>query len=266
LERQEARARRDRFLDWRYDGDGTISIRGKLPVVPGEAFIRTVEGYTEKARTRGLDRAIDPETELTTAAQARADGLVAMVDELQARGLAPTVAGDRPRAVITLQYTDLLAGIRGGALIGSGEPVAPGTARRIACAGEILPAVLDGPSTVLDVGRSTRLFTGRLRDALVLRDGGCAFPGCDAQPSRCEGHHLQPWWAGGRTALDNGVLVCRHHHDLIEPDPKARPGSRWEVRLDRHGLPEVLPPDRIDPRRRPRQHTRYAERNLRQRR
>ncbi len=266
LERQEQRARRDRFLSWQYDGEGSIALRGKLPVVAGEAFIGQVEAYTQQTRTRGLDRGLDPEAEITTTAQRHADGLIAMVQDVAARGLAPTVAGDRPRAVITVQYADLLAGIRCASLVSSGQPIAPGTARRIACSGDLLPAVLGGPSAVLDVGRAMRLFTGPLRTALVLRDGGCAFPGCDAPPARCEGHHLQPWWAGGRTALDNGVLVCGHHHDLVEPDPRARPGSRWEIRLDQHGLPEVLPPDRIDPRRKPRQHSRFAERSLRQRR
>jgi hypothetical protein len=45
-----------------------------------------------------------------------------------------------------------------------------------------LPAVLGGDGQVLDVGRERRLFTGPLRRALVLRDGGCAFPGCDRPP------------------------------------------------------------------------------------
>jgi hypothetical protein len=266
LARQEARARRDRYLEFRYTGDGSISIRGQLPVVAGEAFMSQVDGYAHQCRNKGLDRAIDPEAEFITTAQSRADGLVALSEDLASRRLPPTVAGDRPRAVITLQYNDLIAGIRGATLVGSGEPVAAGTARRIACSGEVIPVVLGGPSVVLDVGRQNRLFSGMLRAALVQRDGGCVFPGCDAPPSRCEGHHIRPWWAGGRTALDNGVLVCAHHHDLVEPDARATPGCRWEIRLDRTGLPEVLPPMRVDPHRRPRQHARFTERTLRRRR
>jgi hypothetical protein len=203
---------------------------------------------------------------MITSGQRRADALISIVDDLLSRRLAPSTGGDRPRAIITVQYDDLVAGIRGASLLGSREPVSPATARRIACSGELVPAVLGGPSVVLDVGRAVRLFSGSLRSALVLRDGGCVFPGCDAAPSRCEGHHIVPWWAGGRTALANGVLVCSHHHGLVEPDPHAPPGSRWEIRLDRSGLPEVLPPQRIDPSRRPRQHGRFAERSVRQRR
>jgi hypothetical protein len=117
----------------------------------------------------------------------------------------------------------------------------------------------------LDMARPVRLFTGMLRQALILRDGGCAFAGCDIPPAGCEGHHVQPWWHGGETKLSNAVLLCRHHHRLVEPDPNAPPGSRWAIRLDGSGLPEVVPPLSIDPHQKPRQHSRYAERRYHRR-
>ena len=30
--------------------------------------------------------------------------------------------------------------------------------------------------------------------------------------ARCDGHHVKHWADGGRTALDNLVLLCRRHH------------------------------------------------------
>jgi hypothetical protein len=42
---------------------------------------------------------------------------------------------------------------------------------------------------VLDLRQARRLFTGPVRRALVLRDGGCAFPGCDRPARWCDGHH-----------------------------------------------------------------------------
>ena len=57
-----------------------------------------------------------------------------------------------------------------------------------------------------------RLVTGPLRRALVLRDRGCAFPGCDRPPRWCAAHHIRHWADGGPTSLDNAVLLCGHHH------------------------------------------------------
>jgi hypothetical protein len=82
---------------------------------------------------------------------------------------------------------------------------------------------------------------------MVIRDGGCIGPTCDAPPSWCDGAHIRP--AGyGPTDLDNGVLLCwRCHllHDVqgwqleriddrwwwtpppwIDPTGRKRPGGR----------------------------------------
>ncbi len=110
-----------------------------------------------------------------------------------------------------------------------------------------MPVVLGGPSEILDVGRTQRLVTPAIRKALTLRDGGCIFPGCTAPDTRCEAHHLQPWWAGGHTALHNLVLLCGHHHTLVEPDRYRRPADRWHIHIDHHtGLPVITPPGRTE--------------------
>lgn len=256
LTRQEAKARRDRFFDWHHTSDGSVTLHGRLPVTDGETVTRIIEAYLKPAD----DMDTNPDAEVPTAGRRRADAFMAMIGDVQARRLAPSVSGDRPRAVVTLNYADLVAGVRGGTLLGSGEWVSPGAARRMACSGELLPAVLGGPSVVLDMARPVRLFGGLLRQALVLRDGGCAFPDCDTAPAVCDAHHLRPWWSGGETKLDNGVLLCPHHHRLVEPDASAAPGSRWVMRLDDRRLPEVIPPAHLDPGRAPRQHVRYTER------
>ncbi|WP_414703449.1 HNH endonuclease [Propionicimonas sp.] len=166
------------------------------------------------------------------------------------------MGGDRPRIVVTLDYATLLADASAAGLIGDGEPLSAGDLRRLCCDADLLPAVLGGPGTVLDVGRDSRLVPADLRAALVLRDGGCAFPGCGARPSECEAHHVIPWWQGGITALPNLALLCHHHHGLVEP---ARYGVRdqWEIRIATDGLPEAIPPRRCDPDRRPLRHARH---------
>ncbi|MEZ5201837.1 MAG: hypothetical protein R2742_11245 [Micropruina glycogenica] len=66
-----------------------------------------------------------------------------------------------------------------------------------------------------------------------------------------------PWWAGGVTALHNLVLVCPHHHGIIEPshNPTA---DRWQVRLPANGPAHVIPPRRVDPKQTPRIHNRFT--------
>ncbi|MCW6009645.1 HNH endonuclease, partial [Micromonospora sp. CPCC 205371] len=117
--------------------------------------------------------------------------------------------------------------------------------RRLACDAHIIPMILGGDGQILDVGQQRRLFTGPLRRALVARDGGCAFPGCDRPPRWCDGHHITHWTAGGRTALDNGVLLCGYHHRLIHR-------GEWEVRMADDGKPDFIPPTYMDHDRRPR--------------
>lgn len=68
---------------------------------------------------------------------------------------------------------------------------------------------------IVDLGRRQRLFSRAQRRALVYRDRGCVFPGCDRGPKWCDGHHLKPWEDGGLTDLINGVLLCRRHHRLV---------------------------------------------------
>ena len=144
-------------------------------------------------------------------------------------------------------------------LLGTGEPIAASTLRQLLCDADIMPTVLGSRSAVLDVGRAQRLVTPAIRAALEIRDGGCVFPGCDKAPNACHAHHIVPWWAGGMTALWNLVLVCPHHHGIVEPghDPAA---DRWQVRLRDDGTPEVLPPRRVDRAQRARLHARFHAR------
>lgn len=254
LEREYQRAFRDRHLQFQHDGHGTTRFSGSLPTVQAEHLIRVVDAHAAQQK-RGLE-ALDPRQPLPSRAQRRADGLMAMVARHAKESLAPSNGGDRPRIVVVVDYDRLHARCVDARLVQVGEPIAASVLRRLACDADILPAVMGGASEPLDVGRSQRLVTGSIRAALELRDRGCAFPGCDRPPADCHAHHLKPWWAGGATSLSNLVLVCPHHHNIVEPghDPTAQ---RWRIRLRADGLPEVIPPSYVDPGQRPRIHTRY---------
>jgi hypothetical protein len=54
----------------------------------------------------------------------------------------------------------------------------------------------------LDLGRSRRIASRTQTIALIARDGGCSFPGCDHPPEWCERHHIVEWVNGGETNLD----------------------------------------------------------------
>ena len=99
-----------------------------------------------------------------------------------------------------------------------GDYLDAGTLRRLACDADLIPVVLGGESEPLDVGRARRLFTGGLRTAIIHRDQGCTFPGCDRPPDWCDAHHVIPWWAGGETTLTNAALLCARHHTIVHRD------------------------------------------------
>ena len=66
----------------------------------------------------------------------------------------------------------------------------------------------------LNIGRRARSIPPAIRRALMLRDHGCAFPGC-THTRFLHAHHLQHWLHGGPTSLDNLVMLCSFHHHLV---------------------------------------------------
>lgn len=93
-----------------------------------------------------------------------------------------------------------LTELLGHASLDDGGILSATAARILACDCQLIPAVLGSAGQVLDLGRSQRLFSGSLRRALALRDGGCSFPGCDRPPAWCDGSHMRSWADGGVTS------------------------------------------------------------------
>ena len=107
------------------------------------------------------------------------------------------------------------------------------TLRLMACNASLIPAVLNSKGEPLDVGRAQRAFPSSIRRAVVLRDGGCAYPGCNMPHIYSEIHHITPWQDHGSTALENAVMLCRFHHMVIHQTDVL-------VRTNEHNLPEFL--------------------------
>jgi hypothetical protein len=93
-----------------------------------------------------------------------------------------------------------------------GQRLSRTTLERILCDCYISRVISAGHSNILDVGRLTRTVSNALWTALIVRDGHCVEKGCTLEPGHCEAHHVHYWEHGGRTDLDNLVLLCRYHH------------------------------------------------------
>jgi hypothetical protein len=105
----------------------------------------------------------------------------------------------------------------GGVALGgpSGPELPAATARRLACDARARVLLSGGPGERLYLGRRRRLASPAQIAALTVRDDGrCRFPGCTHQ-RYLHAHHVRSWLDGGRTDLDNLVLLCGFHHRLV---------------------------------------------------
>ena len=131
----------------------------------------------------------------------------------------------------------------GHAVTGLGQKIRVSTALRMAGQCRIAWLVHTSRGGILRYGRTRRLATRDQADALLARDRGCAFPGCDQPPQWCERHHVRPWVDGGPTDVDNMILLCRYHHARF-----TRHG--WQITMHQ-GVPWFTPPAHVDPDRTP---------------
>jgi hypothetical protein len=101
-----------------------------------------------------------------------------------------------------------------------------------------LGARLAGPSLPLDVGYSTDIPAG-IRNAVILRDRRCRWPGgCDQPAAACQVHHVRHKADGGETSVQQCVLLCWFHHQVCI----HRWG--WTLVLNPDGTTTAWSPDR----------------------
>ena len=217
----EARAAERTRLTMRRLGDGTTRISGRVPDAAATRFATYLEAFANprlhKKTTAGdvVARAAYPKR--------MGEAFIQFLETVDPDRL-PLHGGDATTLIVTIPLASLLADLAAADLIGAGlvpgddltgDRITAGQARRLACTAKILPAVLDGRSLPIDLGRAKRLFTPAQRKALLIRDRTCRAEGCDTPGTWCEAHHLDPWLNGGPTDLDNAVLLCGHHHHRI---------------------------------------------------
>lgn len=197
-ERKQAR----RYGRMTQTADGAVAVSAMLYGVAAE---RALAAWHAFHRPRSVDdhRSND---------QRGADVLEEILDVALRSGRAPTRHGVRPHVEIVVRYEDLLRGA-GVAELGFTGPITIDQVHRL-LADCTLSRVVVGPDSMpLEVSRKVRTVPAALWTALKLRDGGCAWHGCDAPPGWCEvAHAFTPWHAGGKLSLDTAVLLCKRHH------------------------------------------------------
>ncbi len=79
----------------------------------------------------------------------------------------------------------------------------------------LLGARLGGDSLPLDIGYSETVPAG-IRNAVRLRGGHCEWAGGCSQPAgACQVHHTKHKANGGKTSLNDCVLLCHYHHQVM---------------------------------------------------
>jgi hypothetical protein len=211
--------------------DGMVLVRGQLDPEGGAALVTALDALMVPP---GPD-------ELRTPAQRRADALVDLARGALGDGRLPTVGGVRPQVavLVTPQTLTRHAGDEAGHGADVDLPMLPQAAhlewvgdiadpvaQRIACDADVWRVILD-PTTgqPLNTGRAHRLVPHWIRKVLHARDRGCRFPGCHTPVAWTDAHHLTAWADGGRTDLDNLILLCRFHHGLVHE-------AGWAIRFD----------------------------------
>jgi hypothetical protein len=149
----------------------------------------------------------------------RADALVRICEQwLHGAASAADGAAGGTELVVHVD-ADTLSGLDAGGRchLEGGPAISVAAARRIGCDATVVTA-LERDGVPLDVGRSRRVVSGRMRRLLQLRDQGCRYPGCTVPAADTEGHHVVHWVDGGRTDMANLVSLCRFHHHRHHED------------------------------------------------
>lgn len=213
----EEERRAQRFLRLTPLPTGMTRLTGLLDPESAAIIVGAVDAVT--APRRGGPRFVTTEQALPaddrTVGQLVADTLVDLVSV--AVHASPTTLFGRaqPAVRVLVSARDLASGEGYGSVEGQSASVSLDTVRRRICSVGVVPLLFDGDGRGIDEGRTQRLHTPRQRRLIAARDGCCIAPGCDRPPSWCEVHHVEPWSEGGRTTVDDGVLLCRFHHMMV---------------------------------------------------
>jgi uncharacterized protein DUF222 len=199
-----------RYLDFYFDDDGTLVIRGRLSPDDGAMVAKALEVSRQHIGFVPPDPD-DPKDPPTHGAR-MADALVAMSASYLQNGPGQ---GQDPHLVMVHVDLDALANDSYDGLceLEAGVGIAPETARRLSCDASVV-SLFQSQGKTLEASRRSRAIPAAMYRALRTRDRKCRFPACD-QDYFLQNHHIHHWGKGGPHHLENLSRLCRWHHRLV---------------------------------------------------
>jgi hypothetical protein len=209
---------------FRLDPDEGAALRAALTL--GKEILRDQKRSAERSGANAEPQADDCSPEALRPKVSNADALALMVETM--------LAADHHTDISRHERTLVVVHLEGEkAHLHDGPDLSAETAKRMSCDACVCGVLLRDLET-LDLGRTQRLPNRAQRRALMVRDGGCRFPGC-TERRYVEAHHVRHWIDGGPTDLDNLLLLCWLHHHAVHEG-----GFRMSFE---HGVVTVWRPD-----------------------
>jgi len=240
----ENRRHANRYLQAYTDEDGMVVLKARLDPEVGAAVMKALEAAEQVLYDRERETK-DERGDGVPLRQRRADALGLVAEGALASGMDKGTRAERLQVVVHVDEEVLEdPEAPGVSMLEGGTDVSAETSRRLACDAGKVVMKHDFEGNILDVGRRTRTIPTPIRRALTVRDRGCQFPGCGLE--HCEAHHLKHWADGGKTSLENLVLLCRRHHRAVhEEGYRIEHTAGGELRFFRPQgweIPAVPPP------------------------
>ena len=252
LAAQHRRNRRNRHVRFWNGDDGSVQMRGSFDAEMGARIQQRLHHQAEllrqddRRRQRNGKRSVNAEVPVRTVDQRMADALDGLLTADVAAeptapadpsATAPIGSAAAAEIIVRADLSALLGDTSGLAEIPASGPIPPSVLERLACNSGLSVELFGDKLTPLYETTPARAPTAAQRRALIARDGSCI--GCGAPPGECEAHHIIPWLRGGKTRIDNLVLVCWSCHDKIHD-------HNWSVVRRQHRY-RLLPPDPTHP-------------------
>ena len=245
-ELEQANARHaSRYLQAYVDDDGCVIVKGVLSPEQGALFLKALRGAGDALRE------VEGDSREASGAQDRhgarnADALECLAESFLAGGHAPLPG--RERHVVHVHVDEQV--LRDAQAVGRCEiedaPVPPATLQRLCCDASLITVVEDDAGSPRQLSRKTRVVPVVLLRALMIRDGGCRFPGC-CNTRFVDAHHIRHWAHGGETTLENLILLCPRHHRFLHEHGYRVVSRQGELCFERPDGRPVIDVPRIAP-------------------